>query len=270
MKGQIRAKMKKELANYLDAVYIEEELYAYYKALKNLCKQYGITDKKQVFEKFFYNLSEKGLNNLLEVKDINFDVASSHYSQNEPNEYFRLFCQYKSNNTTSLKITSYKKLITQEDINETIHVEDMQGKRFTYKLASGTFSTPNYGSHYIAFVKHPKGYRIYNSLNHDKTAQLHNLDSLTHLIVKDMNAKNNYRNRTHEQLYLVYKKVAQDNQIQHNAHAEQVAKTKENKQKTTSPPDTQSEFRDQAGPFLALAGMIGLVLFASKIHSKVI
>ncbi|MEM7173902.1 MAG: ankyrin repeat domain-containing protein [Bacteroidota bacterium] len=65
-----------------------------------------------------------------------------------------------------------------------------------------------------------------------------------------------------------FNKTAKESQIQHNAHAEQVAKTKENEQEITSPPDTQSEFRDQAGPFLALAGMIGLVLFASKIHSK--
>ncbi|MEM7173776.1 MAG: hypothetical protein AAF380_00725 [Bacteroidota bacterium] len=292
MKTQMHEKMIKELKKYIEKVDIHAELYTEYtKFLKALRKRNMITDNVnkaiKVFLKFYKHKE------ILQVKHLKLNIKEVSYSENELNEYFKICRSYPTNHGAK--------------IEDTIAVEDMQGRIFRYALDSGLFSIPKYSGHYIAFVKHPNGYRIYDSLNYDKTADLHDFGSLTQFIVQEVYANPAIR-RYRERLHLVYKKAkqskqvqanaeqtptpkqneqatnsppksetrssdktAKDNQIQHNAHTGQVTTPKQNEQATNSPPNTQSKFLPQASPILFGAGAIGLASFAvlaSKKYSK--
>ncbi|MEM7173962.1 MAG: hypothetical protein AAF380_01740 [Bacteroidota bacterium] len=243
MKTHMLKKIKQDLTNYIESVYITKNNYDRV-PLENL---YGI----------------------LEVKDLKFNVKGLAYLNNKLDKYFRINKLLSVNNEKKL----VKSFSEEKAISETIHVKDMEGKNFHYELASGVFSTPNYAKHYIAFVKHLNGYRIYNSLTqyHVQTNQLHDFDSLIKHITKEINVKHNYVNRSTEEIFLVYKKVEKDSQIAHNAHTDQVTTPKENKQATNSPSKSQSKFLPQASPLLFSAGAIGLAslaVLASKKYSK--
>ncbi|MEM7173777.1 MAG: hypothetical protein AAF380_00730 [Bacteroidota bacterium] len=268
MKNHIREKMKEGLKACMKNVHIEEDLYKIYKHLKSLCEKNGVTDQTEVIEDFFDLLNQGDLvdrrthYNVLEVKDINFDIEKTDYEQNELNKYCKLLAEYETNN----KPTSSLKLIKQENIKRTVDVEDMHGRSFTYELTSGLFSTPNYGSHYIAFVKHSEGYRIYDSLHHNRTNQLHNVTSLTNLIVKEMNAEHSYERYT-EKLSLVYEKVEKGSQVGDTTYFDQI-KTNEAYQETTSLSESQSRSFDSLAPYFFALAVMGLAGFASKKYSK--